>query len=83
MLRKNYINKRVTKIVINLWPTSMVFKKGHKIRLEVSSSNYPRYDRNLNTGKRNATEINPVIAKQIIFHNKMYPSKIILPIISD
>ena len=69
------------KIEIELWPTSMVFKEGHQIRLEISSSNYPRYDRNPNTGNKNYEEDNPVSAKQSIFHGERYHSRIILPII--
>src|SRR5262249_11931579 len=41
---------QVYKFTIDLWATSNVFKKGHMVRLEVSSSNFPRFDRNLNTG---------------------------------
>ena len=63
----------------------MVYKqfiqKGHKIRVEISSSNFPRFDRNLNTGKIVAEEKNPIIATQNIYHNKQYPSHIVLPII--
>src|SRR5258708_33713803 len=43
-------------ITIELWPTSMLFKQGHRIRIEVSSSNFPRYDRNTNTGRDAATD---------------------------
>lgn len=70
-----------TKIEIELWPTSNVFLKGHKIRLEVSSSNFPRYDRNLNTGEFIPTATKSKIASQIIFHSKKYPSQLILPVI--
>lgn len=72
----------VQKIDIELWPTSMVFFKNHKVRLEVSSSNFPRYDRNPNTGRDIASEINPRLARQSVFHSRHYPSRIILPIIS-
>ena len=41
----------VYKLTLNLWSTSNVFLAGHKLRLEVSSSNFPRFDRNLNTGE--------------------------------
>jgi predicted acyl esterase len=60
----------------------MVFFKNHKVRLEVSSSNFPRYDRNPNTGRDIASEINPRLARQSVFHSRHYPSRIILPIIS-
>jgi putative CocE/NonD family hydrolase len=66
---------------INLWSTSNVFLKGHKIRLEVSSSNFPRFDRNLNTGKDAATSDLSVKATNTIVHDAAHPSALILPII--
>ena len=65
ILRRSYVAGRQdqpVKIEISLWPTSMVFKRGHKLRLEISSSNYPRYDRNPNTGNTIAVEDNPTKA---------------------
>ncbi len=70
-----------TEIRLELWPTSMVFKRGHRIRLEVSSSNYPRFDRNPNTGRPIATETEPVAAHQAIHHGGDTPSRLILPIV--
>ena len=72
---------RVYEIKIDLHATSNYFGPGHRIRLEVSSSNFPRFDRNLNTGGDNYTETEWVIAKNAIFHSKEYPSRIILPVI--
>lgn len=72
---------KVYKFNIDLWATSNVFKKGHKIRVEISSSNFPRFDRNLNTGNYFATETKWVKAEQTVFHNEQYPSCIILPVI--
>ena len=66
---------------IDLWATSNVFKKDHKIRVEISSSNFPRFDRNLNTGNYFATDTTFIKAEQAIYHNAEYPSAIILPII--
>jgi hypothetical protein len=61
--------------------TSNVFLKGHKIRLEISSSNFPRFDRNLNTGKSAAESADFVKATQIIYHDyPAHPSALILPI---
>jgi len=68
-------------IQIELWPTSMVFQRGHRVRLEVSSSNFPRFDRNPNTGREPATEIRPVRASQIIHHQAKAPSRLILPVV--
>jgi uncharacterized protein len=72
-----------TKIEIELWPTSNVFFKGHKIRLEISSSNFPRYDRNLNTGEFIPTATKTRIANQIVSHSEKYPSQLILPVIPE
>ena len=59
----------------------MVFKKNHRIRLEISSSNYPRFDRNPNTGRRIATETDPVAALQTVHHGAESPARLILPIV--
>jgi len=66
---------------IDLWATSNVFKKDHKIRVDISSSNFPRFDRNLNTGGDFALEYDFKIASQKIHHNKDFQSHIVLPII--
>ena len=73
--------ERPTEIRIELWPTSMVFKKSHRIRFEISSSNYPRFDRNPNTGRRIATETELVVAHQAVHHGPDSPSRLILPIV--
>jgi uncharacterized protein len=72
---------KVHEIHLELWPTSMVFFRGHRIRLEVSSSNFPRFDRNPNTGNRIASEVNVISVKQTVRHDPQYPSRLILPII--
>ncbi|MDR3775776.1 MAG: CocE/NonD family hydrolase [Terracidiphilus sp.] len=66
---------------IDLWSTSNVFLKGHKIRLEVSSSNFPRFDRNLNTGGSAATDSTFVKATNTIYHDAAHPSALLLPVI--
>jgi len=66
---------------ITLWETSNLFKAGHRIRLEISSSNFPRFDRNLNTGNDAATDAEIRLAQQTIFHNEQYPSHLTLPLI--
>lgn len=68
-------------IVIQLWPTSMVFKKGHRIGLEIASANYPRYDRNPNTGNVVALETRPVPAHQTVFVGTSHPSRLLLPLV--
>ena len=69
-------------ISVDTGVTSYVFAPHHKIRLEVSSSNFPRYDRNLNAAGPNADEMKPIKAKQTIFHQIGFPSAIILPVIA-
>ena len=79
--KKNNHENNPVEIKIDLWPTSYVFDKGHKIRLEISSSNFPRYDRNTNTGESTPTANTTIIANQKIFHSTNYQSRLILPII--
>jgi putative CocE/NonD family hydrolase len=74
---------KVYHYLIDLWATSNVFKKDHRIRVEISSSNFPRFDRNLNTGNYFATDTSMVQAKQTIYHNREHSSCIILPIIKN
>ena len=66
---------------IDLWATSHVFLPGHSIRVEISSSNFPRFDRNLNTGEDQATSTRCQAAEQTIFHDQRYSSHILLPVI--
>jgi putative CocE/NonD family hydrolase len=72
---------KVYEYKIDLWSTSNVFLKGHKLRLEVSSSNFPRFDRNLNTGKDAATDSTMVKATNTILHDNAHPSALILPVV--
>jgi uncharacterized protein len=72
---------RVYRYTIDLWATSNVFKAGHRIRVEISSSNFPRFDRNPNTGKPVAEDSALQPALQTILHNAQYPSHITLPIV--
>ena len=70
-------------LTLDLWATSTVFFPGHQIRLEVASSNFPKFDRNSNTGgdltKETADEHQPAINR--ILHDPPHPSRLILPII--
>jgi putative CocE/NonD family hydrolase len=72
---------RIYEYRIEVGVTGHVFRKGHRIRLEVSSSNFPRFDRNLNTGGDFATETEMRIARQTIYHDREHPSHLILPVI--
>jgi uncharacterized protein len=71
----------VYEYTIDLWATSNLFQAGHCIGLEISSSNFPRFDRNLNTGHSGYTSAEMVSAGQTIWHNENYPSHIVLPVI--
>lgn len=73
---------KVYKLELTPMATSNYFKKGHRIRVEVSSSNFPRFSRNLNTGGDNYDESESVVARNTIHHSKRYPSHIKLPFIS-
>lgn len=72
---------KVYRYEIPLRPTGIVFKKGHRIRVEISSSDFPIFNRNLNTGKDPYTSTEMVKAKQTIYHSRKYPSHIVLPVI--
>jgi putative CocE/NonD family hydrolase len=61
--------------------TSYYFKPGHRLRVAVSSSNFPRYDRNLNTGGRNYDEAAGVIAHNAVHHSRVYPSKLVITVV--
>ena len=69
------------KIKIDMIATSNVFLAGHKLRLEVSSSNFPRFDRNLNTGENQANSTRISKAENVVLHDAEHPSALILPVI--
>jgi uncharacterized protein len=68
-------------VKVDLWATSNVFLAGHKVRLEVSSSNFPRFDRNLNTGEEQANATRMSRANNVVYHDKEHPSALILPMV--
>ncbi|HLZ90916.1 MAG TPA: CocE/NonD family hydrolase [Candidatus Acidoferrum sp.] len=68
-------------IAVDLWATSNVFLAGHKLRLEISSSNFPRFDRNLNTGEEQAGATRMNQATNVIYHDKAHPSVLVLPLV--
>ena len=70
------------RIMIDAGVTSNLFKKGHRIRIEVSSSNFPRFDRNPNTGGPIAEETQLRKADQTIYHNAQHPSCVLLPVMT-
>lgn len=66
---------------VDLWSTANLFRAGHRIRLEVSSSNFPRFARNLNTGERDNVATAMRVAAQTVHHDSERPSHLILPVI--
>ncbi len=68
---------------IDLWSTSNLFKAGHRIRLDITSSNFPRWDRNPNTGHPLGSDAELVEANQTILHDQEHPSYVVLPVIPN
>jgi uncharacterized protein len=66
----------VVKVTLQPLTTSNYFAPGHRLRIEVSSSNFPRFERNLNTGGNNHDESKGVVAHNSVHHSKQYPSHI-------
>lgn len=71
----------VYKVVMQPLNTSNYFAPGHRLRIEVSSSNFPRFDRNLNTGGRNFDESKPVVARNAVHHSAQYPSQVTITVV--
>lgn len=68
-------------LTVKLYPTSNVFKRGHRIRVDISSSNFPRFDVNPNTGEALAANRRIQTAVNTVYHSLTRPSHILLPII--
>lgn len=68
----------VYEVVLGPMTTSNLFRAGHRIRIEISSSNFPRVDRNLNTGGNNYDEVEGVVAHNAVHHSREHPSRVIL-----
>ncbi len=71
----------VYKVALQPMTTSNYFPAGHRIRIEVSSSNFPRFDRNFNTGGNTYDEVKGVVAHNSVHHSKDHPSKIVLTVV--
>ncbi len=72
---------RPYELTIELYPTSLVFMPGHRIRLDISSSNFPRFDVNPNTGEPLNAQTRWRVATNTVFHDPAHPSRIVLPVI--
>jgi hypothetical protein len=71
----------VYKVTLQPLTTSNYFAAGHRLRIEVSSSNFPRFDRNMNTGGNNYDETTGVVAHNTVHHSKQYPSSITVTVV--
>ena len=69
-----------SRIEIDMWATAYRFRRGHSIRLQVSSGAHPHWNRNLGTGEPTATATTMVAAEQTIYHDREHPSAVILPV---
>ena len=74
---------QVYKFSIDLWATSYTIPAGHSVRLEISSSNFPRFTRNLNNGEPFGMSDRVEVAKQVIYHTDEYPSQLLLPSVDN
>jgi putative CocE/NonD family hydrolase len=72
----------VYKVTLQPLNTSNYFPAGHRLRIEVSSSNFPRFDRNLNTGGNTYDEVKGVVAHNSVHHSKQHPSQITVTVVS-
>ena len=72
---------KVYKVTLQPMTTSNYFEAGHRIRLEVSSSNFPRFDRNMNTGGKNYDESKGVVARNAVHHSRQYPSELKITVV--
>jgi hypothetical protein len=72
---------KVYKVSLQPMTTSNYFAAGHRLRIEVSSSNFPRFDRNLNTGGNNYDEVKGVVAHNAVHHSKQYPSQLTITVV--
>jgi putative CocE/NonD family hydrolase len=72
---------KVYPVTVKLYPTSNVFKKGHRIRVDISSSSFPRFDLNPNTGEPLNGNTRSISAVNTIWHDAEHPSQIVLPVV--
>lgn len=69
----------IVKITVDMWATGHQFQIGHCVRLEVTSSGFPTWAPNYNTGGSVWDEVEPIVARQIVYHSPQYPSRLLLP----
>jgi len=74
---------KVYKVTLQPLNTSNYFEAGHQLRIEISSSNFPRFDRNLNTGGNNYDEEKGVVAHNAVHHSKQFPSQVVVTVVKN
>ena len=74
---------KVYKVTLQPMTTSNFFDVGHRVRIEISSSNFPRFDRNLNTGGNNYDEAKGIVAHNVVHHSKQYPSEVKITVVRN
>lgn len=72
---------KVYKVKFQPMTTSNYFAAGHRLRIEISSSNFPRFDRNMNTGGNNYDEVKGVVARNSVHHSKQYPAEVVISVV--
>lgn len=72
---------KVYKVTLQPLNTSNYFESGHQLRIEISSSNFPRFDRNMNTGGNNYDEEKGIVAHNVVHHSKQYPSQVVVTLV--
>ena len=72
---------RAAEYRIRCYPLANVFRRGHRIRLDVTSSSFPRFSRNLNNGEDVGTSTRVEVARQTVLHTDVYPSHVVLPVV--
>jgi putative CocE/NonD family hydrolase len=72
---------QVYEVTLQPLTTSNTFEAGHRLRIEISSSNFPRFDRNLNTGGNNYDEAAGLVARNSVHHSKQYPSRVTVTVV--
>jgi len=72
---------RVESYDIDAWSTCVLMGEGHRLRLEISSSAFPKFDRNLNTGGRIGMETKGIVAEQTVYHDREHPSRVLIPVV--
>jgi putative CocE/NonD family hydrolase len=74
---------RIDEVEVDLWSTSILVRAGHRLRVQVTSSNFPRWDRNLNTGEPVTEGTTMRVAQQRILHDRNHPSRITIPVVPN